>query len=150
MSVIPFTDRELQRAWLVNLQASKNEKRNNAHRLLLFYAIECGLKAVLMKRRSANCTEDCQEIGTVQHDINKLLDILSADQSLRLPRQFKMSSIRIKGKERERTLEPGKINQMWRYGGVLPESSNSADATDSKLENQLERISRWVEGELRR
>jgi hypothetical protein len=48
--MIPFTDREIQRAWRTNLEASQVPSRNNAHRLLLFYAVECGLKAIIMKR----------------------------------------------------------------------------------------------------
>jgi hypothetical protein len=118
MAAIPFTDREMQRAWLANLQAYQHiSSRSNPHRLLLFYAIECGLKAVLMKRRSVNCTSHCQEIIEAKHNINKLLDALSAGQSLKLPNYFNMTQINDKGVKQARKLDPGKVNQMWRYGG---------------------------------
>lgn len=50
MAKIPFTNRELVRAWRNSLDVSKSEQRTNPHRLLLFYAIECGLKAAYLKQ----------------------------------------------------------------------------------------------------
>lgn len=154
MAAVTFTDREMQRAWQTNLQASMHSARSNAHRLLLFYAIECGLKAVLMKRRSATCTNHCREFSEAQHDINKLLDILSAGQALKLPNQFNMSSVNDKGSKHERKLDPGKINQMWRYGGKVIEkidnNGGTTDFADEDIEQHLINISQWIEGELRR
>ena len=144
----------MQRAWQANLQASMYVSRSNAHRLLLFYAIECGLKAILMKRRSVTCTSDCTEINDAQHNINRMLDVLSAGQSLKLPNLFKMSPIRNKGMIQERKLDPGKINQMWRYGGkslnIVDANGQMISLTDDLLEDHLIKISNWIEKELRR
>ncbi|BDA67223.1 hypothetical protein CAL7716_013890 [Calothrix sp. PCC 7716] len=85
---IPFTDREMERAWLDNLLASYNSQRTNAHRLLLFYAVECGLKFVLMRRRKIKRSDLCAEIAEYQHDINMLLRYLSSNTNLRLPEQI--------------------------------------------------------------
>ncbi|MFM7448715.1 MAG: hypothetical protein ACKO24_08970 [Leptolyngbyaceae cyanobacterium] len=154
MAAVIFTDREMQRAWQANLQASINSTPSNAHRLLLFYAIECGLKAVLMKRRAMTCTNHCREFTEVQHDINKLLDILSAGQALKLPSQFNMSPVNYRGSKYDRRLSPGKINQMWRYGGKviekLDDSGMTSRFTDEDIEQHLIKISQWIEGELRR
>jgi len=144
MAAIPFTDREMQRAWRINLQASNQTSRTNAHRLLLFYAIECGLKAILMKRQSVNCSSDCREIGEAQHNINKLLDALSAGKSLKLPSQFHIDPINIKGLKQERKIDPGTINQMWRYGGTMVDKN----LTDQDLETHLTKISDWIQKEL--
>lgn len=153
MAVVTFTDREMQRAWQSNLQASTHSARSNAHRLLLFYAIECGLKAVLMKRRAITCTNHCREFSEVQHDINKLLDILSAGQALKLPNQFNMCPVNDKGSKQDRKLNPGKINQMWRYGGKviekLDDSGSTIGFTDEDIEQYLIKISTWIQGELR-
>ena len=153
MAAVMFTDREMQRAWQANLQASSHSASSNAHRLLLFYAIECGLKAILMKRRSVTCTNHCREFSEAQHDINKLLDILSAGQALKLPSQFNMSPINDKGSKQDRKLNPGKINQMWRYGGKvlerLDDSGRSIGFTDEDIEQHLIKISRWIQKELR-
>jgi hypothetical protein len=152
MAQMIFTDREMQRAWRINFQASRHLSRSNAHRLLLFYSIECGLKAVLMKRQSASCTSFCDEIAEAQHNINKLLDYLSAAPSLKLSASLQMEPIQIKGNKIERKLDAGKINQAWRYGGCLIDtvSSCSAPSTieDDKVEKQLMRISEWIRQEL--
>jgi hypothetical protein len=154
MAQIPFTNREMQRAWRENLIASAaciQVKRNNAHRLLLFYAIECGLKSVLMKRKSVTCTNHCDEIGEAQHDINKLLDALGAGNKLKLPSQLNMAAIKDKSSKDERKLESGKINQMWRYGGRIEETKDR-DGTivksDADLEQYLIKISDWIKQEL--
>lgn len=154
MAQIPFTNREMQRAWRENLVASAAfipVKRNNAHRLLLFYAIECGLKSVLMKRKSVTCTNHCDEIGEAQHDINKLLDALGAGNQLKLPSQLNMAPIKDKSSKDERKLESGKINQMWRYGGKIEETTDR-DGTliknDADLEQYLIKISDWIKQEL--
>jgi hypothetical protein len=152
MAAIAFTDRELQKAWKNNLQASMSSTCSNAHRLLLFYAIECGLKAVLMKRRSITCTDLCSEIGEAQHNINKLLDYLSAGNALKLPTQLQMSPIKPQGRKVERKLDVGQINQVWRYGGCFISSksrrSSSSTSEDEAIENKLMQISNWISGEL--
>ena len=53
MSALPFSDRELTRAWreLSAVATPTNSVRQNPHRLLLFYAVECGLKAIWLKRQ---------------------------------------------------------------------------------------------------
>ena len=86
--MIPFTDREIQRAWRTNLEASNVKPRNNAHRLLLFYVVECGLKAIIMKRQGKDRTDLCPNLAESRHNINKLLDCLSAGNSLKLPKEF--------------------------------------------------------------
>jgi hypothetical protein len=148
MAGVPFTDREMQRAWKDNLNASKVVRRTNTHRLLLFYAVECGLKAVLMKRNAASCTSHCIEIGKAQHNLNHLLDTLGAGRTLKLPSQFNMNDINDKGLKRERKLDPGKINQAWRYGGTITsminENNQRVSLTDKDLEAYLDKISDWI------
>ncbi len=135
----------MARAWRVNLSASERTGRNNALRLLLFYAVECGLKAVIMKRCSAKRTDSCPEIGTAQHNINKLLDVVSVNGQLRLPHRIQMCDLVGSGNSSERReLNAGQINQMWRYGG----QSASAE-TDDILEEKLLQISEWIKRELR-
>jgi hypothetical protein len=123
---ITFTDREMQRAWRENFSASHNHNRvrTNAHRLLLFYAVECGLKAVLMKRKNVSRTDLCPEILKYGHDINELLEGLypgnNSLQMWKLPEQLFIQDIQdnshVKIKQ-ERQLTPDNINQIWRYGG---------------------------------
>jgi hypothetical protein len=141
---IPFTDREMEKAWRENLLASDNTQRTNAHRLLLFYAVECGLKAVLMRRQNKKRSDLCIEIAQYQHDVNKLLECLSAKSDLKLPAQINMKSIKTGNVYDERKFTPGDINQMWRYGG----SCSLKDVTDQYLESKLLEIVKWIKVEL--
>ena len=129
---IPFTNREMEKAWRDNMSASCNTPRGNAHRLLLFYAVECGLKATLMRRQRKHRTDWCPVISECQHNVNKLLDCLSANGRLRLPAQLSMESIKLNNLNYdERKFTPGEVNQMWRYGGY------SVGTTDQDIENRV-------------
>jgi hypothetical protein len=143
---IPFTDREIEKAWRENKSASDKTARSNAHRLLLFYAVECGLKAILMRRQGKNRSDLCTDISECQHDVNKLLDCLSAHKDLRLPAQLSMKPIKGKNGNDERKFTPGDVNQMWRYGGCC----EAIGITDQDLEKKLLEIVNWIDGELRR
>jgi len=41
----------MRNAWRQNTAASQAEPRTNVHRSLLFYAVECGLKAVITETK---------------------------------------------------------------------------------------------------
>lgn len=137
--MICFTDRELQNACRQNKKAAQVEKLTNAHRLLLFYAVECGLKAVLLKRQRRDRTDLCTDLTDIQHNINKLLDRLGAGGGLKLPDQLGMKPLK---KNEERKFSCGEINQMWRYGGYCE------TIEDSELEKKLLNILNWIEQEL--
>jgi len=149
--VIPFTDREMRNAWRQNLAASQVEPRTNVHRLLLFYAVECGLKAVIMETELLTRTDEkCrsgQVISDFGHNINGLLDYLSIGS--KTPRvRLKNTKIKPIKKHKtskykeERTVSPQDINQMWRYGG------KSVDVSDEKIEQKLLEINQWIEEKL--
>ncbi len=138
--MIPFTDREMQKAWRQNKSAYHNATRKtNAHRLLLFYSVECGLKAVIMKRQRKNRTDLCQEISQSQHNINRLLDCLNTEDELKLPRKLNLKPLR---ENEERNCNVGQINQIWRYGG------HSNNIQDEEIEHKLLNIVNWIQQEL--
>lgn len=141
-----FTDRELRRAWESNLQAfHESSSKSNAQRLLLFYAVECGLKLALMRRQGATCTADCPQLLDIQHNINALLDALKIGRQYNLPRTLSMGFVRTSRKREERKINPGQINQMWRYGGSLyTKSRNSPSFNDVYIEKALLEICSWL------
>jgi hypothetical protein len=142
--VISFTDREMKRAWESNLSAfSSLSLPTNSHRLLLFYAVECGLKTLLMKRRQVSSSDQVEEILSSKHDLNKLLDHLKAGSALRLPHQLQLTNIKIQGKEFERKCSSGEINQIWRYGG-----SSCKNHSDQQIEKALLEIVKWIQEQL--
>lgn len=147
--MVPFSRRELHNAWVTAYRASEVKPRTNAHRLLLFYAQECGLKAVVLKRQNKEILDQPILAGSsaksVEHDLNKLLDILRAGSNLQLPKGLNLPALKTaKKSELKRPCETGQVNQVWRYGGVLGAPSN-----DQALERALEEVHVWVTGELK-
>ncbi|MEA5479595.1 hypothetical protein VB774_18390 [Pseudanabaena galeata UHCC 0370] len=131
----------MKRAWKNNFQAyDLAQTKTNAHRLLLFYSIECGLKAAIMKRDSISSTLACPKVIDCGHNINRLLDTLNVEQNLRVPNKIKMIS--------SREASVGEINQMWRYGGEAISSTSNNNPTDKELESSLLKISEWIKQEL--
>jgi hypothetical protein len=150
---IPFTDKEMQKAWRGNLSAYQNTPRSNAHRLLLFYAVECGLKAVLMQRQNKKRTDLCTDIKDCKHNINKLLSLLGAGGLLNLPSEiFILEIVDTRRNKEERKLNNGQINEMWRYGGTViainKKDDGKVSANDEDIENKLLAISKWIAREL--
>ncbi|MDD1420785.1 hypothetical protein MEO40_16930 [Dolichospermum sp. ST_sed1] len=152
---IPFTDKEMEKAWLRNIFAYHKtpQPRSNAHRLLLFYAVECGLKAMFMKKKRCHRTDldSCQEIIECGHSINDMLDCLKAQRNLKLP-EICIEDIpdkrnNKKNKQEKRKLDSGQINQIWRYGGniigIITQRVEK-QATDEDIENKLLVISKWI------
>ncbi|MCU9676658.1 hypothetical protein MOI67_022535 [Escherichia coli] len=142
MAKIPFTNRELVRAWRSSLEVSKTDQRKNLHRLLLFYAIECGLKAAYLKQINKTVI-DSDIAQQFSHDINKLCEKLSINSSFMLPQSLRMKDCKIDSKDISRTCSPSEINQIWRYGGTLDGVEN-----DIYLEGKLEKLNEIIEKEL--
>lgn len=148
---IPFTYREMVNAWRENLSASQKIPRTNAHRLLLFYAVECGLKAMLMKNQEHKRTDLCTDIAECQHNINKLLDCLGAGGSLSLPEIFIKEILDTRNNKEERKFNSGQINQIWRYGGkVISTVTQEQKGSDEDIEKKLLAISKWIAGAIER
>ncbi|HID99895.1 MAG TPA: hypothetical protein EYP59_06360 [Thiotrichaceae bacterium] len=144
---IPFTAREMKRAWDQNLHAIsqvKEQYRTNAHRLLLFYAVECGLKVLIMKDKKQSRTDGLNP-DILTHDINKLLKELRAKGDLILNRT-QMEPIKKSDRKSKdtRTVEPKYFNQMWRYGG------KSNGLSDKEIEEKLFKIVEWIKLELKK
>ncbi len=147
--MIPFSRRELERAWRNSYAVSRSAKRDNAHRLLLFYSVECGLKAVWLRRTSKEILDEhiVAEDGRtrVLHDVNRILDLLRTGSGLRLPSVLQaVPDLRIGNQSTQRRTGPGDVNQVWRYGAEFGGAVNDLD-----LEQRLEAVQAWIEGELK-
>ncbi len=143
---IPFTDQELKRAWRQLSKISlplNNGERENAHRLLLFYAVECGLKVVWLKRNSRTLfTGD--DINRTGHDLASTLTQLRAGHLLELPPSIQLSEVRAAdGRLLQRNGRLESLHQVWRYGGQCQTPQDTA------CERQLELVLEWINGELR-
>ena len=139
--MIIFTRRELVNAWRGAQSASQIATRTNAHRLLLFYAAECGLKAVYLKRSNVDLLEG--EIGgQLKHDLNKVMALLRIGKDLFLPTTLALNSVQKAGVAIDRRCSPDNLNQVWRYGGVL----RAPD--DVSVEEKLDEINAWIAKEI--
>ena len=145
MSALPFTDRELTRALrelsVVATPAVAGD-RQNPHRLLLFYAVECGLKAVWLKRQGCTLFEgdDIQRTG---HDLRQVLKDLNVGSSLSLSETFRLPAASRGQVKFPRNGKFGDLHQVWRYGGKCEAP------TDHACEQQLQKVLDWIQGELK-
>ncbi len=137
---IPMTRRELEKARRNAHLAAISDARTNAHRLLLFYSIECGLKALYLKNNKKEVLDkmliDKLDVG---HNINKMLDALHAEKRLHLPNNLSIKNISNGRNLVGRNCDNGQINQVWRYGAEF-----TAPDDDLALEKKLETISNWI------
>lgn len=140
MAQIPFTFRELKNAW-VNLHAASLQlPRGNAHRLLLVYAVECGLKAMWLKQenRTLFVAEDIARTG---HDLNDVIKQLRLRGEF--PTVFHLSEVKDERRNpvTRRHYRMDTLHQAWRYGGELV----SPPVDDAAVEAELERVNRMIE-----
>ena len=147
LNMIPFSRQELVRAYRGAYNASKVIPRSNAHRLLLFYAAECGLKAIWLRQQSKEIL-DIPILASdrpVQHDLNKMIDLLRLGKERLLPSEILLPDLKLSGGQfLPRKHSSGELNQAWRYGGNL-----SAPHSDKIFEAALETLNTWIEKELR-
>lgn len=141
---LPITDRELIRAWRELRRSSQVESRCNSHRLLMVYAVECGLKAVWLRRQRRSLFEG-QDIARFGHDLNEILrDLKPGRQFEPLPTAVHLQPIEV-GRPPRLSVRSGgleALHQAWRYGAHLTEPSDEA------MELHLERVAKWIAKEL--
>jgi len=148
--MIPFTRRELNNAFKANYNASlpTESTTSNAQRLLLFYAIECGLKAAILKQTRRSITVEMPSIGEAGHDLKKLMKQLKIDGQFKLPRELKLNDVSLKTRapKTQRKAPFKDLNQIWRYGGRCIKIDNFHN--DAEIEVILKKIYNWIKGEL--
>jgi hypothetical protein len=143
VSTIPFTDRELKRAWreLSEIACPLNNQRLNTHRLLLFYAVECGLKAIWLKRRCQTLLNQ-DDINQTGHDLRKIINDLRLGKEFSLPDTLELSPVTQNNQKIPRNGGISILHQAWRYGGQCQTPN------DRECEAKLVKILKMIEKEL--
>ncbi len=122
--------KQLCRAYGVHRDASKQLGDGPSAKLLLFYSVECGLKAEILRRRSLR---DTSQLDLRDHDLRKLA------KELRLPpalcKGFKEHYQQ--QKENSKAVAPHELHEAWRYGAVL------RDHDDAEAVATLRRLDAW-------
>ena len=102
---------ELRNAFNAHSIASKNGT-STFHCLLLFYAVECGLKSIYYRKvNSSVIIEIC--------DDKSGHDLLSWAKKLMLPPKIIMRDPKFKLRRDGETLEVTKAHEAWRYGALI-------------------------------
>lgn len=138
--MIIITRRELTNAFKTLVKAAEYTPRNNSHRLLLFYAVECGLKSLYLKRIRKDVIDGATANQLGGHNLNKAMSELRFNDSLHLPKKMSLSDI---NQNQSRQLECGKLNEVWRYGASL-----TGTYSDQDLEAKLENVITKIKGEI--
>jgi hypothetical protein len=105
---------DLIRSYVRLRDAASNAMADSAH-LLLFYSVECGLKAAYLGKRGINSrsTQDLpQELRN--HDLRRLAKQLRLDGS----RSQQLLACR-RAHSNELNVEHQDLHQAWRYGAAL-------------------------------
>lgn len=127
------TRRELDRAYAANLKAFGSSSGSPAS-LLLFYGLECGLKALIMKERGADITSALTLIAQIGHDLRECLKALGA------PATLKLSSTKTRQRKVQTVSNP-MLHQAFRYGVEL---ENNAE-----IIAELKKVHEWLKQRMR-
>jgi len=122
------TRRELDRAFYANMKAVDICSGDPAS-LLLFYGLECGLKAVIMKEQGANITSELSLVTEIRHDLRECL------KALRAPATLKLSSTRTKQQKAQTVTNP-LLHQAFRYGVALEDNK--------EIIEELKKVHEWL------
>lgn len=110
--------------------AARVEKPTESQALLELYAIECALKAVLLRERRQFSTEHLDE-DDLTHELDELLRRLG---------QHRLCVGQYTAAEPEsRTVSSGRLHQLFRYGGRLDAQGRQ------RLRAHCEQIFTWLE-----
>jgi len=91
---------------------SKNESHRNIRMMVLFYAVECGLKALYMRQNNLERTNQTnhnnQSIENIRHNLNILLDRMKI--KLQVPKITTENNTQVEHED---------LHTAWRYGKKL-------------------------------
>ena len=133
--MLNITQKELERAFKKHntFLNSQRDKANNSYKLILFYAVECGLKSLWMWEHKLNGTG--KETGRGQkatgflHNLNYLLKEMKWDRKI----------LKAHTKNNEK-VDHQNLHVAWRYGKQLEESSEIRCVEDlESIRCQLEK-----------
>jgi|HigsolmetaAR203D_1030402.scaffolds.fasta_scaffold06178_2 hypothetical protein len=142
--MIPATRKELEKAFRKHLHAIRtvNEQHMNiSYKLLLFYAVECGLKVLILKKIIGKTTDNIlkhNELGpklggSRGHDLKVYLNFLN------YPR-YKLQNLPCKNGTQASVKD---YNQVWRYGIEIENQ-----IVENEVVRELRKIAEWIEGEI--
>ncbi|SMC87259.1 hypothetical protein SAMN02746065_11313 [Desulfocicer vacuolatum DSM 3385] len=124
-------------------ECEKNTPGSNAKLLLFIYAIESGVKALLLKKKHITDTyklsKDKEESENLTHNLRMLLINASYPGPRPLPENFKF----LNRSRKPETVSLADLHQALRYGGTFVDSIDK-----ETLNAKLQKIDSWLQEEL--
>jgi len=134
------TRNELQKSYKNHYTLYKygeNTVSPKARRLLLFYAVECGLKSLILKNLGKNTYEELRmysennQIRIHGHDIKAMTREVGIDHI------YSLKKIRLMNQGGN--VSPERFNELWRYGVTVEDEEG-----EKNVEITLEDIAKWI------
>lgn len=137
---INVTRKEFQESYKRHYQLYQNSNvSDKTRRLILFYAVECGLKSLIMKNTNSGTSEEfeayCQNNNKgwlFGHDIKAMMKEVNPNS------EYTLRHIRLK--QGDRRVHPREFNQIWRYGATVADEDE-----EKRAEETLEKIADWIQ-----
>lgn len=140
MLMLPAGKSELRKAFHQHISLAKNGT-SPSHYLLLFYAVECGLKSIYLHRMRVKTTSDISdETLRGSHDLMRWVKA----KELRLPAFISGTSISFRLRRDKSSWSISYAHQAWRYGVAI------APADEQRLVHWLEKVYEWIKENIRR
>lgn len=131
MTKIHIGQSELINAFKTHARFAK-EEQTPSHKLLLFYSVECGLKAKLLKNSSRFNTQYLTD-GDLTHDLGHLIkEARLPPMGEEMPTNFQLKNFK-KDRDKE-NYHISDAHQIWRYGRTIKERD------EQKLITWLEKV----------
>lgn len=110
-------------------EAARDVKDNYARRLLLFYAVECGIKyQLLVNENHFIYTKLSDDDRNLKHDLQKLLKRIGLEQKCNMFPDLHSTLD-------DKTIDVSRYHEMWRYGICCKEG----EASEQMIENNLKK-----------
>ncbi|MFH1634010.1 MAG: hypothetical protein ABIG63_08350 [Chloroflexota bacterium] len=135
--MIPAGRSELKKAFHQHTSVAENGA-SPSHNLLTFYAVECGIKSVYLKRNSLNTTKDIRD-----ERLNKSHDLSLWVKILRLPATITgTNTVFYLRRDQQSAWSVARAHEAWRYGiAIRPDD-------EKRLVGWLVSIQQWVKERL--
>ena len=136
--MLPAGISELRQAFRVHLHAAQGNEGFSFH-LLLFYAAECGLKTVWLRRNRLLRTERIPDQTLLRNDGHNLARWV---KELRVPASVAQSVPSFRLATDGTAWDVEKAHQAWRYGVRIQQKDETA------LIAWLEQLCQWIKEEI--
>jgi hypothetical protein len=139
--IVP-NDKQLKHACNTNLVASEKVSGTSSY-LLLFYAVECGLKSVWLKRNQRHQKKSKTQDNSLLFKYGHSLDIWVKELKISAKEVGTAPNFHL-DRDRSTILDISKAHQVWRYG-IKIEAED-----EQKLVEWLQHICNWIKENINR